>query len=465
MPVNEHAQPIGVPLVWTPGESLVPVTLHGRSCRLVPLEEQHVDGLHAALCLDSPPSTWTYMSSGPFEGRAGFAAYVERLQSAPDVVPLVVLLPAVGQSGEKPGGIATYLRVDHSNGTAEVGHIVFGAELQRSTAATEAMFLMMSHAFDVLGVRRYEWKCDSLNEPSRRAATRLGFTFEGIFRQAVVYKARNRDTAWYAVTDNQWPEVRAGFERWLDPANFDKEGRQRASLSTQRPSEKTPPTTDQERPMAEDKTALSGIEIAEAGLEGWCKVLDRLAVRFETGDFNTGAALVTRIAEAADRANHHPDVDLRYPHLTVSLKSHDVDAITARDLRLATEISSLAKEAGVGFSTHGPDVLELALDTADHERIAPFWAAIMGYDAEGDAISDPAGRLPNVWFQATDSAEVDRQRWHLDVSVPHDAAAGRIEAAVAAGGTLVSDESAPAFWVLADPDGNRACICTWQSRD
>jgi 4a-hydroxytetrahydrobiopterin dehydratase len=216
---------------------------------------------------------------------------------------------------------------------------------------------------------------------------------------------------------------------------------------------------------AVDRQALRGTEIAESGLEGWRKVLDRLVVRYETGDFNTGAALVTRIAEAADAANHHPDVDLRYSHVTVSLKSHDVGAITARDIRLARGITAIAAEAGVSASAHAPDVLEIALDTPDHEKVAPFWAAILGYQANGDEVTDAAERTPSVWFQATDSKAADRQRWHLDVSVPHDVAQERIQAALDAGGTLVDDERAPAFWVLADADGNKACICTWQSRD
>src|SRR6476620_2891873 len=140
--------------------------------------------------------------------------------------------------------------------------------------------------------------------------------------------------------------------------------------------------------MSDDKQALTGQQVHDEGLDGWRKVLDKLVVRYDTGDFNTGAALVTEIAKAADEANHHPDVDLRYPHLTVSLKSHDVDALTARDLRLARRISELAAEAGVRPTDHAPDVLELALDTPDHERIKPFWAAILGYDSEADQVSD-----------------------------------------------------------------------------
>jgi 4a-hydroxytetrahydrobiopterin dehydratase len=215
----------------------------------------------------------------------------------------------------------------------------------------------------------------------------------------------------------------------------------------------------------DDKQALKGTEIHEEGLDGWRKVLDRLIVRYETGSFNAGTALVTRIAEVADAANHHPDVDLRYPHVTVSLKSHDVNAITPRDIRLAHKISELAAEAGVSASAHAPDVLEFALDTPDHGKISPFWAAILGYEADRDEITDAADRSPSIWFQETDSEAPDRQRWHVDVSVPHDVAQERIQAALQAGGSLVSDERAPAFWVLEDADGNKACICTWQSRD
>ncbi len=466
--VNEFGQPVGESVDWTPGATLVPVVLTGRTCRLEPLVEGHVDGLYAALCVDSPPETWTYISDGPFEAGEDFDRYVDGLSAGPATIPLAILVPD-GRGGWSPVGIACWLRIDPANGTAEVGSITMGAALQRTTASTEAMYLMAAHAFDVVGVRRYEWKCDSLNEPSRRAAARLGFTFEGVFRNAVVYKGRSRDTAWFAITDDEWPDIRSAFQRWLDPASFDESGRQRAPLATTG-STTTDLTTKEERAMTDldltdDKRALKGTEIFDAGLDGWRKVLDRLIVRFETGDFNAGAALVTKIAEAADAANHHPDVDLRYPHLTVALKSHDVNAITARDIRLARKISELAAAAGISAAAHAPDVLEFAIDTPDDERIRPFWAAILGYQTQNDEVTDGAGRAPTVWFQKTDSEAADRQRWHVDISVPHDAAQERIKAALDAGGTLVSDARAPAFWVLADADGNKACICTWESRD
>jgi RimJ/RimL family protein N-acetyltransferase len=223
--LNEYGQPVGNAVDWMPGPPLVPVTLTGRSCRLEPLEDKHVEGLYAALCVDSPPSIWTYMPSGPFADRESFAAYVAKLHTIPAMVALAIVLP-----DGSPVGIATYLRIDHVNGSAEVGYISYSSALQRTTAATEAMYLMAAHVFDVVGVRRYEWKCDALNEGSRQAAARLGFSYEGTFRQAVVYKGRNRDTAWFAITDDEWPRLRAAFDAWLDPANFDVEGHQLARL-------------------------------------------------------------------------------------------------------------------------------------------------------------------------------------------------------------------------------------------
>ena len=228
MPVNEFGQPIGDPVDRAPGPTLGPVTLTGRTCRLEPLQDEHLDRLHVALCVDSPPETWTYLFGGPFTERAGFVAYVDTLRATPGTVPLAILLP-----DGAPAGIACWMRIDAANRTAEVGSISLGSALQRTTASTEAMHLMAAHAFDVVGVRRYEWKCDALNEPSRRAAARLGFTFEGIFRRAVVYKGRSRDTAWFSIIDDEWPWIRRAHERWLDPANFDEHGQQRTPLNTE----------------------------------------------------------------------------------------------------------------------------------------------------------------------------------------------------------------------------------------
>ncbi len=142
------------------------------------------------------------------------------------------LFHAIHDESGAPAGVAAFLRIDPVNGVIEVGHINFAPRLKRTRVATEAMYLMMRRVFEELGYRRYEWKCDSLNAPSRAAATRFGFTFEGIFRQAIVYKGRNRDTAWFSIIDREWPAVKAAFEAWLDPSNFDEAGRQRAPLTT-----------------------------------------------------------------------------------------------------------------------------------------------------------------------------------------------------------------------------------------
>ncbi|GAB3446986.1 GNAT family protein [Phycicoccus ginsengisoli] len=222
---NEHGQPVGRPVPgWVPRPPVEPVTLLGRTCRLEPAR-QHVEGLHRALDLESHPSTWAYYPQGPLADAGAMAAWVGSLDASPTAVPLAVLDP-----GGTALGIASYLRIDPPNGSVEVGGIVLSDALRRTTAATEAMYLMMRHAFDGLGYRRYEWKCDSTNEPSRRAAGRLGFSWEGTFRNAMVYRGRNRDTDWYSITGEEWPTVRAELERWLDPSNFDVDGAQRTRL-------------------------------------------------------------------------------------------------------------------------------------------------------------------------------------------------------------------------------------------
>lgn len=222
------AQPVGPATDWTPGPRLEPVTLTGRWCTLEPLTSAHLGPLHAELSGPGTERLWTYLRVGPFDGPPGldaFTAYLEGLVADPASVPLVVLV-----DGE-PRGLAAWLRIDHAMGVAEVGNITLGPRLRRRTAATEAMHLMARHFFDHVGGRRYEWKCDSLNAPSRRAAERLGFVHEGVFRRAMVYKGRDRDTAWYAITDEDWPAVRAAHERWLDPGNFEQTGRQRTRLT------------------------------------------------------------------------------------------------------------------------------------------------------------------------------------------------------------------------------------------
>jgi 4a-hydroxytetrahydrobiopterin dehydratase len=210
---------------------------------------------------------------------------------------------------------------------------------------------------------------------------------------------------------------------------------------------------------------LTGQQIADASLTGWVNLLGGLQTRIRTGDFAMGLRVVTAIAAAAEEMNHHPDVDLRYPHVDVRLSSHDVGGLTDRDVQLARRISQIAAEAGVELDGIATSRLELALDTPDVGRVLPFWAAVMAMEPapNGVDVADPADALPLIWFQDSGSEE-PRQRWHPDVWVDPSQVQPRIDAALAAGGTLVSDEEAPSFWVLADPEGNRMCLCTWQDR-
>jgi 4a-hydroxytetrahydrobiopterin dehydratase len=212
---------------------------------------------------------------------------------------------------------------------------------------------------------------------------------------------------------------------------------------------------------------LSNQEILEAGLDDWRKLATRLHARFETGDFVTGLAFVTAITEAAEAMNHHPDVTLTYPRVDITLLSHDVGTLTHRDLNLARKISEIAAARSVKATPREVTTLELALDTADSAAVGPFWAALLtgSRDAlDGDEVADPGGQVPLLWFQGTEAHETPRQRFHLDLWLPHDVADERITAAVAAGGRVVDDSHAPRFTVLADPEGNRACICTMLDR-
>ncbi|GAB2460237.1 VOC family protein [Nocardioides hungaricus] len=188
----------------------------------------------------------------------------------------------------------------------------------------------------------------------------------------------------------------------------------------------------------------------------------RLHARFATGSFATGLELVTRIAEAAEEANHHPDVVLTYPQVDVDLHSHDVQGVTSRDIALARRISEIAAELGIEAAPRDVSTLELALDVPDADEVKPFWTAVLGYrDAGDDEIADPGGRNSTLWFQKAPEATGEvPQRFHLDIVVPREVAEERVAAAVAAGGTLVTDEYAPSFWVLADPHGNKVCVCT-----
>jgi RimJ/RimL family protein N-acetyltransferase len=199
--------------------------MQGRHVRLEPLTaDAHAFGLHAAF--EGHDSLWDYMPYGPFASGSAYHRWARQREEGEDPWFLVLVDAATG----KPGGIASYLRITPDAGSIEVGHICISPAMQRGVAATEAMFLMMDWAFRA-GYRRYEWKCNALNIPSRRAAQRLGFSYEGVFRQHLVVKGRNRDSAWFSVIDSEWPALAEAFRVWLDPANFDARGRQKERLS------------------------------------------------------------------------------------------------------------------------------------------------------------------------------------------------------------------------------------------
>lgn len=215
---------------------------------------------------------------------------------------------------------------------------------------------------------------------------------------------------------------------------------------------------------------MTGQQIADERLGGWAYLIGGLQTRIVTPDFATGLAIVNAIGAAAEEMDHHPDVDLRYSHVDVRLTSHDARGVTERDVRLARRISEIVAEAGEGTSMESASVarLELALDTPAHQGVLPFWKAALAMEESDvaevdDELNDPHDGLPTIWFQKSGSEE-PRQRWHLDVWVEPEQVQPRIDAALAAGGTFVSDAEAPSFWVLADPEGNKVCLCTWQDR-
>ena len=227
--LNALGQKVGLPVEgWTMPRRPPNEVIEGRTCRLEPLDaERHGEALHRANLLDRDGRNWTYLPYGPFQRLDEYLEWVRSVEGKADPQFFTVVAKA---ANAEPVGVASYLRIDPGAGSIEVGHINYSPLLQRTVAATEAMYLMMRRAFE-LGYRRYEWKCHALNAPSRAAAQRLGFSYEGIFRQARVDKGRNRDTAWYAMIDREWPALDRAFTQWLDPSNFDTHGRQRTSLS------------------------------------------------------------------------------------------------------------------------------------------------------------------------------------------------------------------------------------------
>ena len=212
-------------LDWTPVALPCPVTLRGRSVTLEPLDAAR----HAASLwrdVHGHDELWRWMPDGPYVSEPDLRQALHAKQTAQNTVFLAIVPAETGLAA----GYASYMRMEPAHGVIEVGNILLGPSLQRTTAATEAMFLMAGHIFDGLGYRRYEWKCNAENEPSRRAALRVGFKFEVIFRQHMVVKGRNRDTAWFAMLDHEWPARQRAFTAWLEPGNFDNAGKQRKTL-------------------------------------------------------------------------------------------------------------------------------------------------------------------------------------------------------------------------------------------
>jgi RimJ/RimL family protein N-acetyltransferase len=227
---DEHGNPVGSPVEWKPRPEPEPVVLEGRYVDVVPLVSAYYSDLLAGTCGPADGGLWTYRPVPMPQSLPELWMHLAGVLENPDAVTFA-FLPKDGPSAGKAAGIASLQRIVATHGQVEVGGVLLGRTLQRTRAATEAIHLLMRHALDDLGYRRFEWKCDSLNEPSRRAAARLGFTYEGRFRHHMVVKGRNRDTDWFAVTAADWPRVRAAQERWLDPANFDASGRQLSALS------------------------------------------------------------------------------------------------------------------------------------------------------------------------------------------------------------------------------------------
>jgi RimJ/RimL family protein N-acetyltransferase len=227
--INHLGQPIGFPVAgWAVRERPPLTPMQGRFCRVEPLDaDRHAAELFAANSEDREGGMWTYLPWGPY---AGFDEYLSAIK-----IGLLrdnyLTYAVIDLASHKAVGVASYLNINLSAGSIEVGGIAYAPALQKKPAGTEAMFLMMRRVFDELDYRRYEWKCNALNARSRAAALRYGFRFEGIFRQADVVKGRNRDTAWLSITDSEWPAIKAAFERWLDPVNFAPDGAQRISLS------------------------------------------------------------------------------------------------------------------------------------------------------------------------------------------------------------------------------------------
>jgi RimJ/RimL family protein N-acetyltransferase len=229
MVANTGEQKIGDEIETSPAKRPERKTLAGRVISLVPLSAAtHADALFEGANGGDKDRSWTYLFDGPYTDRAAFRANIEAKTKSED--PLFYAI--VDNASGKAVGYQTFLRIEPTHRVIEVGNILYTPAMQRTIGATEAQYLFAAYVFDELGYRRYEWKCNDLNAPSKRAAERFGFTFEGVFRQHMIVKGRNRDTAWFSMLDHEWPARRAAFEQWLSPDNFDASGQQKVALST-----------------------------------------------------------------------------------------------------------------------------------------------------------------------------------------------------------------------------------------
>lgn len=229
MEKNDFGQELGVLIPnWQPKLAPEKILHTGKSVILEPLDlKRHSSDLFSSLCLRQNDLSWTYLPYGPFFTEREFTTWAQKLLTLPDALPFAIINP----KNERAFGICAYTRINPEHGSVEIAHINYSADLKKSRMATEAMYLMADYALSTLLYRRYEWKCNTLNLPSRAAAQRLGFTFEGIFRNCNVYKGHNRDTAWFSILDSEWPGIKNRLERWLEPSNFTIEGLQKIRLA------------------------------------------------------------------------------------------------------------------------------------------------------------------------------------------------------------------------------------------
>ncbi len=226
-----HQQALGFSMEnWSSRIQPNKALIKGDYCILQRLNQKlHSKELYTAFQQDSSEQIWTYLPYGPFKNFEEFDLWVKEKEQSNDPLFYTIL----NTESNKAIGYISFMRIQPAHGVLEIGHVVFSPELQKTTAATEVIYVLLNYAFTELGYRRVEWKCDALNEKSGKAALRFGFTFEGIFRQALVYKNRNRDTAWYSIIDAEWPSIKAAYQNWLSPNNFDQNGKQIQPLQTQ----------------------------------------------------------------------------------------------------------------------------------------------------------------------------------------------------------------------------------------